>query len=39
MEFALRLADYCYIMEKGAIIFEGAVAKLSREEIRERLAI
>ncbi len=39
MEFALRLADYCYIMEKGAITFEGAVAELSREEIKGHLAI
>lgn len=39
MEFALRLADYCYIMEKGAIAFEGAVADLGREEIKRHLAI
>lgn len=39
MEFALRLADYCYIMEKGAITFEGAVAELSREGIKGHLAI
>jgi len=39
MEFALRLADYCYVMEKGAITFEGAVESLSRDEIRGRLAI
>ncbi len=39
MEFALRLADYCYIMEKGAITFEGAVAELSREEIKGHLVI
>ena len=39
MEFALRLADYCYIMERGAITFEGSVAGLSREEIKGHLAI
>lgn len=39
MEFALRLADYCYIMEKGTITFEGTVAGLSREEVKEHLAI
>jgi len=39
MEFALRLADYCYIMERGAITFQGEVAGLSREEIKGRLAI
>lgn len=39
MEFALRLADYCYVMEKGAITFEGATGDLSRDEIRGRLSI
>lgn len=39
MEFALRLSDYCYIMEKGSIVFNGAVADLSREEIKNHLTI
>jgi urea transport system ATP-binding protein len=39
MEFALRLADYCYIMERGTITFEGSVAGLSREEVKGHLAI
>jgi urea transport system ATP-binding protein len=39
MEFALRLADSCYIMEKGGIVFNGAVADLSREDIKNHLAI
>ncbi len=39
MEFALRLADFCYVMEKGSIIFQGAVGELSRDEIKGHLAI
>ena len=39
MEFALRLSDFCYIMEKGSIVFQGAVADLSREEIENHLMI
>ncbi len=39
MEFALRLADFCYVMEKGSIVFHGNVGELSREEIKSRLAI
>jgi urea transport system ATP-binding protein len=39
MEFALRLSDYCYVMEKGSIVFEGAVEELSREELQSHLAI
>jgi len=39
MEFALRLADFCYIMEKGAIVFKGAVKDLNKEDIKNHLAI
>ena len=39
MEFALRLSDICYIMEKGSIVFRGAVANLGREEIQNHLMI
>ena len=39
MEFALRLADFCYVMEKGSIVFHGNVRELSREEIKSHLAI
>jgi urea transport system ATP-binding protein len=39
MEFALRLADFCYVMEKGSIVFHGDVKELSREEIKSHLAI
>jgi urea transport system ATP-binding protein len=39
MEFALRLADFCYIMEKGSIVFRGAVGELTTEDVRNHLAI
>ncbi|NOX21057.1 MAG: urea ABC transporter ATP-binding subunit UrtE [Nitrospirae bacterium] len=39
MEFALRLSDYCYVMEKGTVVFEGAVNELDREELQSHLAI
>ena len=39
MDFALRLADFCYIMEKGSIVFNGAVKDLSKEDIKNHVAI
>ncbi len=39
MEFALRLADVCYIMEKGSIAFHGDVKDLSRDDIKSHMAI
>jgi urea transport system ATP-binding protein len=39
MEFALRLADFCYIMEKGGIVFSGGVEDLTKEDIKNHLAI
>jgi len=39
VEFALRLADFCYIMEKGAIAFQGDVKELSKADIKNHLAI
>lgn len=39
MEFALRLADFCYIMEKGSIAFHGDVKSLSRDSIKSHMAI
>jgi len=39
MDFALRLADFCYIMEKGSIVFNGAVKGLSKEDIKNHVAI
>ncbi len=39
MEFALRLADFCYIMEKGSIAFHGDVKELSRDHIKSHMTI
>jgi urea transport system ATP-binding protein len=39
VEFALRLADFCYIMEKGAIAFHGDVKELTKDDIKNHLAI
>ncbi len=39
MEFALRLADFCYIMEKGSIVFHGDVRELSKDDIKNHLTI
>ncbi len=37
-EFALKLADRCYVMEKGAIVLQGATADLDKEAIKPYLA-
>jgi urea transport system ATP-binding protein len=37
-EFALKLADYCYVMEKGAIVMRGNSADLDKETIKPYLA-
>jgi len=37
-EFALKLADYCYVMEKGAIVMRGNSAELDKETIKPYLA-
>ena len=37
-EFALKLADYCYVMEKGAIVMHGHSAELDKETIKPYLA-
>ncbi len=39
LEFALRLADYYYIMEKGSIVSEGITDKLSQEVIVNHLTV
>jgi urea transport system ATP-binding protein len=38
LEFAVKLADHFYVMEKGAIVMEGASAKLDQEAIKPYLA-
>jgi urea transport system ATP-binding protein len=37
-EFAAKLADRYYVMEKGAIVLDGAAASLDREKIKPYLA-
>ncbi len=39
VEFALRLADFCYVMEKGTIVFHGDVRDLDRDDIKTHLTI
>ena len=39
LEFALRLADYYYVMEKGSIVSEGMTNNLSKEVITNHLAV
>ncbi len=39
MEFALRLSDFCYVMEKGSIVFQGPISDLSKGEIENHLMI
>jgi urea transport system ATP-binding protein len=37
--FALSVADYCYIMEKGSIVLEGATADLDQALVQDYLAV
>jgi urea transport system ATP-binding protein len=37
-EFALKLADRCYVMEKGAIVLEGAADRLDKDAMKQYLA-
>ena len=39
LEFAWRLADYYYIMEKGSIVAQGTTKELSEEIARRHLAV
>jgi urea transport system ATP-binding protein len=39
LEFALAMADYCYVMEKGAIVAEGPAEKLDNQSLRDYLAV
>lgn len=39
LDFALGIADYCYIMEKGAIVSKGPANALSQDAIKEYLAV
>jgi ABC-type branched-subunit amino acid transport system ATPase component len=37
--FALSVAYYCYIMEKGSIVLEGATEDLDQALVRDYLAV
>ncbi len=37
-EFALKLADHCYVMEKGAIVMSGKASEMDKEAIKPYLA-
>ena len=39
LDFALGIADYCYVMEKGAIVLEGAARDLDYNLVREYVAV
>ncbi len=39
LDFALRVADYCYVMEKGHIVSQGNTNDLSQDIIREHLSV
>lgn len=39
LDFALRIADYCYVMEKGHIVSKGGTNELSQDVIREHLSV
>lgn len=39
LDFALSIADTCYVMEKGAIVSKGGTKELSPEIIKEHLSV
>ncbi|MAS36063.1 MAG: urea ABC transporter ATP-binding subunit UrtE [Anaerolineaceae bacterium] len=39
LDFALNVADYCYVMDKGHIVSEGAASDLNEDAIREYLSV
>ena len=39
LDFALGIADYCYVMEKGAIVLEGSARDLDHNLVREYVAV
>jgi urea transport system ATP-binding protein len=39
LDFALGVADVCYVMEKGAIVSQGAAETLSESVVREHLSV
>lgn len=39
LDFALRLADYYYVMEKGTIVSSGTTKEITREVINDHLTV
>ncbi|GAX89859.1 urea ABC transporter ATP-binding subunit UrtE [Effusibacillus lacus] len=39
LDFALSLADYCYVLEKGAVAAEGKASEIEDETIRQYLTV
>ena len=39
LDFALSVADHCYVMEKGAVVLEGPSNSLDQSMVREYLAV
>lgn len=39
LDFAMSVADHCYVMENGAIVLEGQTKDLDRNSVREYLAV
>ncbi|MCC2164361.1 urea ABC transporter ATP-binding subunit UrtE [Brotaphodocola catenula] len=39
LEFVLEIADYCYVMENGRIIMDGAPADLDQEKLQATMSL
>ncbi len=39
LDFAMTVSDYCYVMEKGSIVVQGAVGTVSQDAVKEYLAV
>lgn len=39
LEFVLEIADYCYVMENGRIIMEGAPGELDQEKLQATMSL
>lgn len=39
LEFAWRLADYCYLLEKGTVVMEGTAGELDKKAAERVLAV
>lgn len=39
LEFAWRLADHCYLLEKGTVVLEGTAAELDKKAAERLLAV